>query len=282
MQYVALLTSEKLIDYEKVLKGLMEEGLDFLKKLIIAIVFFVIGKKLIRFIMKVIESYFNKINVEVSVSGFLIAFIRALLYILLITIIVVPILGIDKSTIIALIGSAGLSIGLALQGGLSNFAGGVLILLLKPFKVGDYIITNGNEGKVTAIDIFYTKLLTIDNRLLVMPNGALSNTNIINVTNEPERRLDINVSINSSENIDRVKEILYNLAKEHEFVLQDQPIDLFVSGFEQNVITLGYRMWVLNENYWPLKWYLLEKIKLKFDENNISMQFSQMNINIKK
>lgn len=232
--------------------------------------------------MKMIETYFNKINIEISVSGFLIAFIRAFLFILLITIIVIPILGVDESTIIAIIGSAGLSIGLALQGGLSNFAGGVLILILKPFKVGDYIITNGNEGTVTTIDIFYTKLLTIDNKLLVMPNGALSNTNIINVTNEPIRRLDINVSINVAENVDRVKDILLQLAKGHEFVLQDKEISVFVNGFEQNVITLGYRMWVLNENYWALKWQLLEQIKIKFDENNISMQFSQMNINIKK
>lgn len=253
------------------IKGIVEEGLNFILKIIFAIIIVVVGKKLIRFLTGLLDKYFKRTRMEISVAGFLLAMIRAGLYIMLAVFIITSVIGIESTPIVAIVGSAGLSIGLALQGSLSNFAGGVLILLLKPFRVGDYIITGINEGTVTAIDIFYTKLLTIDNRLLVMPNGTLSNANIINVTYEPVRRLDITILINYSENIKKVKDILTDLASDHDKVLKDREISIFVNGFDPRGINIGVRVWTQRENFWTLKCELLEDIKNKFDENEITI-----------
>ncbi|MDF2586163.1 MAG: MscS Mechanosensitive ion channel [Anaerocolumna sp.] len=265
-----------------ILNNLVNNGIDFLIKLLIAVIVFFIGKKIIKLIVRLLEKYFERSKIEVSVAGFLTALIRSLLYIALLAIIIFPLLGVASSSIVALIGSAGLSIGFALQGGLSNFAGGVLILILKPFKVGDYIISGANEGTVTAIDIFYTKLLTFDNKLLVMPNGALANGNIINVSNEPTRRLEINVLIDYSENIQKVKDILLNIGQNNELVLKEQDITVFVTNFDPSAIKIGMRVWVANENFWILKWQLLETIKNEFDTNKITIPFDQLDVNIRK
>lgn len=272
----------EIFNLDSIKGGILTYGFAFIKTIVLTILYVFIGKKLINFILKILNKYFEKSSLEVSVTGFLSTFVKAALYIILITIIVVEVIGIQSSTVIALLGSAGLSIGLALQGGLSNFAGGVLILLLKPFRVGDYIISEGYEGTVTAIDIFYTKLLTFDNRLLVMPNGTLSNSNIINVTNEPNRRLDILIPISYNEDIKHVKGLLEDIIISSDMVLKEQNIDVFVSQFEQSALQVGIRVWVLKENYWILKWELLEKIKNVFDENKISLQINQMDVNIKQ
>jgi small conductance mechanosensitive channel len=265
-----------------ILNKLLYDGIDFLIKLLIAFVVFFVGKKIIKLIIHLLDKYFNRSKIEVSVAGFLTAVIRSILNIALLAIIIFPLLGVASSSIVALIGSAGLSIGLALQGGLSNFAGGVLILILKPFRVGDYIISGSNEGTVTAIDIFYTKLLTFDNKLLVMPNGALANGNIINVSNEPTRRLEINVLIDYSENIQKVKDILLHIGEKNELVLKDQEITVFVTSFDPSAIKIGMRVWVANENFWILKWQLLETIKNEFDVNKITIPFDQLDVNIRK
>lgn len=272
----------EIFNLDSIKGGILTYGFAFIKTIVLTILYVFIGKKLINFILKILNKYFEKSSLEVSVTGFLSTFVKAALYIILITIIVVEVIGIQSSTVIALLGSAGLSIGLALQGGLSNFAGGVLILLLKPFRVGDYIISEGYEGTVTAIDIFYTKLLTFDNRLLVMPNGTLSNSNIINVTNEPNRRLDILIPISYNEDIKHVKGLLEDIIISSDMILKEQNIDVFVSQFEQSALQIGIRVWVLKENYWILKWELLEKIKNVFDENKISLQINQMDVNIKQ
>lgn len=262
--------------------GILSYGLVFFKTVLLTIIYVFIGKKLIKFLLKGLDKYFTRSSLEVSVTGFLSNFIKAVLYILLVTFIVVDIIGIQSSSIIALLGSAGLSIGLALQGSLSNFAGGVLILLLKPFRVGDYIISDGYEGSVTAIDIFYTKLLTIDNRRLVMPNGTLSNSNIINVTNEPNRRIDIMIPISYSEDVTLVKDLLKEIIMSNDKVLKEFETDVYISNFDQSALQIGVRVWVLKDNYWPLKCELLEKIKKVLDENKISLQITQMDVNIKQ
>lgn len=267
--------------FDSGIKGILDIGLDFILKVIAAVIILFIGKKLIRFLCGMLDKYFKRTKIEVSVSGFLIAMVRAALYILLVVTVITKVIGIASTPIIAIVGSAGLSIGLALQGSLSNFAGGVLILLLKPFRVGDYIITGGNEGTVTAIDIFYTRMLTADNRLLVMPNGTLSNANIINVTHEPVRRLDLPVLIDYSENIKKVKDILTDIVNGHEMVLKDRDITVFVNSFDPSAINIGIRVWVLKENYWALKCELLELIKNQFDENKITIPFDQLDVNIR-
>ncbi|BCN32018.1 mechanosensitive ion channel family protein [Anaeromicropila herbilytica] len=263
--------------------NLLEITIIFGLKIIFSLLVWYIGNKIVKLLMKLFEHSLERAQIEISVSQFLKALVRIGLKAMLLIIIFFVILGIKSTSFVALVGSAGLTLGLALQGSLSNFAGGVLILIVKPFKVGDYIIEKNanNEGTVTAIDIFYTKLLTIDNKMVVIPNGALSNSSIINVTNEAVRRLDINVLVNYSENIDKVKGILSDIACQNEMVLKDHDILVFVNSFDPSAINIGMRAWVMQENYYLLKWEMLEKIKKAFDENNITIPFDQLDVNIR-
>lgn len=250
------------------------------KPIIISMVLLIIGRKLIQVAIKFIKIYFERLHVEKGAAKFLTSLCNILLYSLLIIYISQTFLGLQASTIIAIVGSAGLAIGLSLQGSLANFAGGVLILIMKPFVMGDYIIAGDNEGTVVGIDVIYTRLLTPDNRKVVLPNGGLANSNIINVTNEPIRRLDIDVSIHYSENITKVKELLESLLQGHDMILHEKPIEIFVNGFEASSISMGFRVWVKTEEYWKLRWELLEEVKDTFDENGIEIPYDQMEVRI--
>ena len=252
----------------------------FLVKVLISIIIYIIGKKLIKFSLKLGRKAFERAKADVGVTNFSLTVMKILLYGVLI-IVIAEILGMPTASFVAILGSAGLTIGLALQGSLSNFAGGVLILLLKPFRIGDFIIANGHEGTVTAVDIFYTKILTADNKFVVLPNGALSNSNITNVTNEPIRRLDLVVPISYSDDIKAVKDELTKITLRHEKVLKDQPMDIFVNAFGNDAIEILLRVWVVKENYLPLKSELLETIKYMFDEKGFSIPFHQMDITVR-
>ena len=256
-----------------------EQIIAFGWKLLIVLLIWFIGKKIIKLTLHILEKTFNRSNMEASVAIFLIAVSKAILYGILFVILISSI-GVNTSSLVAVLGTATLSIGLALQGSLANFAGGVLILIMKPFRVGDYIITPDKEGTVTGVDIFYTRMLTADNRLVVIPNGTLSNSNIINVTHEPIRRLDLSVSIDYSENIKMVKDILERVSSEHELVLKDYERQIFVNSFDPSAINIGIRMWVNTENYWILKWDILEKIKEAFDANDVTIPFDQLDVNV--
>lgn len=256
-----------------------EQIIAFGWKLLIVLLIWFIGKRIIKLTLHILEKTFNRSNMEASVAIFLIAVSKAILYGILFVILISSI-GVNTSSLVAVLGTATLSIGLALQGSLANFAGGVLILIMKPFRVGDYIITPDKEGTVTGVDIFYTRMLTADNRLVVIPNGTLSNSNIINVTHEPIRRLDLSVSIDYSENIKMVKDILERVSSEHELVLKDYERQIFVNSFDPSAINIGIRMWVNTENYWILKWDILEKIKEAFDANDVTIPFDQLDVNV--
>lgn len=262
------------------LKGLGPKFLDFGRVLLVAAVVFLIGRKLIKWIVKLLNRFLEKSGVEESITKFLIPVTKIILNFLLI-IAVAGILKIETASFIALLGSAGLTVGLALQGSLSNFAGGVLILLLKPFRLGDYIVSGTNEGTVTSIDIFYTRLLTVDNRLIVLPNGILSNSNVINATNEPVRRLILTVSVAYTENIKAVKEILNVLALSNELVLkEDYAVEVLVNSLESGYLTMCLRVWVETEFYWELKARLLEEIKEAFENNHIDMPLNKLDVTI--
>lgn len=267
--------NEALSWFQKQIPDLLEFG----KKLIIVLILIFIGRKLIRLAEKILNKSFQKSKMDEGIAKFLLSLIGVALniFILLIS---MKILGLESSSLVALVGSAGLAIGLALQGSLANFAGGVLILIMKPFRIGDYIITKENEGTVSSIDIFYTKLLTADNRLVVIPNGILSNSSITNVTNEPIRRLDLNVSIDYSENIIKAKNILEELGNNHALALKERPTEVFVFSFDPSAIKMGIRVWVARDNYWSLKCDLLMAIKMAFDENEIVIPFDQIDVNI--
>lgn len=270
----------KLLDivFQKLTEGAITLG----KTLIVAFLIYFIGKRLIKWILKLSKKFIDRSSMDEGVSKFIISLLRAVLYgILFIS--VISKLGIPTSSFIALIGSAGVTIGLALQGSLSNFAGGILILLLKPFRVGDYIIVNGLEGNVTGIDIFYTKLLTGDNRFVVIPNGKLSNSDLINVTNEPVRRLDLLLDVDYTSNIKQVKDVLLHAAEQSDYVLKEEyQTDVFVSTFEASSIQMGLRVWVNTDDYYKAKWALLEAIKEMFDRNQIAIPYNHLDINLVK
>ena len=183
----------------------------------------------------------------------------------------------------ALLASSGVAIGLALQGSLSNFAGGVLILLLKPFVVGDYIIedTNGKEGTVKEIQIFYTKLSTIDNKTIVIPNGMLTNNSITNATAKDERQLDLRVGISYNADIKKAKSVIEKLLSEDASILKEEQMNVFVNDLADSAVVLGIRAWVKNEEYWATRWRLLEEIKVELDENGIEIPFNQLDVHMK-
>ena len=269
--------TNKLIEW---LEGQIPNLISFAIAVVVALFVFFIGRKVIKLILKLLKKNFERLKFEEGVIRFLLSLLKVLLYILLV-IIVAQILGLETSSVIAVVGSAGLAVGLALQGSLANLAGGVLILVSKPFVMGDYIIYGDKEGTVVGIDIIYTKLLTPDNRKVTLPNGDLANSDIINVTSEPVRRLDLSVSIDYSENIKKVKDILENLLTDHDMILPDRDIDIFVNSFDPSSINIGYRVWTKTENYWILRWQLMEEVKKAFDENEIVIPFDQLDVQIK-
>ena len=248
--------------------------------IVIALIVFFVGKKLIKLLIKIIDKSLQRSSIDEGVRKFLKSLISILLTIFLI-IVIAGFLGFETTSMAAIVGSAGLAVGLSLQGSLANFAGGVLILVLKPFVMGDYIIANGYEGNVVGIDIFYSKLRTADNKSIVIPNGDLSNSAIVNVTRQPDRRMDLVIGIDYSQNINDVKKVLLRIAENSEYVLQDKAVDIFVDDFDASSVNIGYRVWVNTEEYWPARWSLLEKIKEEFDKEGIAIPFNQLDVNIK-
>ena len=249
-------------------------------KIIIALVIWFIGKKIINVCIKVVKKMLGRGTLEQGVISFAISVLRFVLYAVLVMI-VVDKLGIQTTSLITLFGSAALAVGMSLQGSLSNFAGGVLILIFKPFKVGDYIISNSCEGNVVSVDILYTKLRTIDNKVVMMPNGALSNSNIVNVGAEGIRRLDINVGISYGSDVIKAKEILRDIISEYPSVMKDKGIDVVVKSLDDSCVTLETRCWVSQDTYWDTMFIFLEKFKQEFDRNGIEIPYNKLDVHLK-
>lgn len=250
-----------------------------LLKIIAAILVFIIAKFVIKHLMNLIKKLFEKSKLDGAVKTFLLSIIKAALYVLLI-IGIVEILGVATATIVSVVASAGLAIGLALQGSLSNFAGGVLILVMKPFKLGDYIIASGVEGTVVSMDVFYTKIRTTDYKDIVIPNGMLSNNTITNVSAQGKRRLDITASASYNADIEKVKQVLTEICKNCTLVRRDEEVRVFVSQYAQSSIDYNVRFWVDAANYWDAKFFITESIKKEFDRNGIEIPYSKLDVNI--
>lgn len=262
---------------ERLLDWLVDKALDIL----IALIFIFIGTKLVKFIVKIIKRSFDKAGLESSISGFLLSLIRGILY-AVVFIMAAATMGFQVTSLVTILGTAGLAIGLALQGSLANFAGGVLILLMKPFRVGDYIIENDKkcEGTVVSIDIFYTKLRTYDNRIIVIPNGNITANSLINLTVEKVRRLDITVGVAYDSDIKLVKSVLENVVTSCRYYDTDREISVFVDSFGESAINMGIRCYVNTEDYWQAKWEMTENIKESFDANNISIPYNHMDVKV--
>ena len=252
-------------------ESLVPDLFNFALQVIIAIVVYAVGAKIIKMTVKIVRKALERRNTDIGVIQFLSAVIRYSMYFVLFMMIL-NLFGIATTSAVAVLGSCGVAVGLALQGSLANFAGGVLILLLKPFVVGDYIIEGSNEGTVYEISIFYTKLKTVDNKVIVIPNGNLSNSSLINVSHMDKRRVDVAVGIAYEADIRTAKDILYKVAEEDPARLPGEDI----------VVAVDNRIWVKSEDYWPTKWRLTENIKYALDENNISIPYQQIDVQIKK
>lgn len=250
-------------------------------KVALVLVFFFVGRMVIRWIQKIVKHSLQRTNADQGVIQFTDSLLKASLYAFLIFTIATK-LGVESSSVAALIASGGVAIGLALQGSLSNFAGGVLILLLKPFVVGDYIIENAgkNEGTVKEIQIFYTKLSTVDNKTVVIPNGTLSNSSLTNVTARPERQLDLKVSISYHADLKKAKALVEELMVTDSCIMQDEEMKVFVESLGESAVVLGLRAWVKTEEYWSTRWRLLEEIKLTFDEEGIEIPYNQLTVHM--
>ena len=259
--------------------GLITFGL----KVLAALVAFFIGRLVIRWIRKIVRRSFERSGADKGVEQFVDSLLKYGLYALLVFSLISS-LGFDTTSVAAVLASGGVAIGLALQGSLSNFAGGVLILLLKPFVVGDYIIedTNGKEVTVKEIQIFYTKLSTIDNKTIVIPNGMLTNNSITNATAKDERQLDLRVSISYDADIRQAKNVIEELLEKDECIIKNEQINVFVHELADNAVVLGIRAWVKNEEYWTTRWRLLEEIKILLDENGIEIPYPQMAVHMKE
>ena len=256
--------------------------IQFALRVVLALVVFWIGSRLIKWVRKLVARSLDRSNVDKGVEQFIDSLLKFLLYFLLVFSIGTR-FGLNATSVAAVLASAGVAIGLALQGSLSNFAGGVLILLLKPFVVGDYIIEDSNkqEGTVTEIQIFYTKLATVDNKVIVIPNGALANNSLTNVTAQTERRLDLSVGISYESDLKKAKEVIEALLLNDECVLKEKEIAVFVDSLGDSAVVIGARSWVKSQDYWTTRWRLLENMKIALEENGISIPYQQVDVHMK-
>lgn len=251
----------------------------FLPNLITAIVLLVVGLWVIRIINNLVHHFFERKDYDEALESFLQSFIKIGLKFLLFVLVVTQ-LGVKSSSLVAMVGAAGLAVGLALQGSLSNFAGGVLILIFKPFRVGDWISAQGIEGTVKEINIFTTKLNTFGNQVAVIPNGRLSNENIINYNGEETRRDKIDVGISYSADIRKAKDILLDICRDDIRILPTPVPEVYVAELADSSVNLSLRFWAKNEDFWAAHFYVMETIKYRFDQAGIEIPFPQRDVHL--
>lgn len=253
---------------------------DYSPRLISALLIFGIGWWAIKLFKKFLLSLMNKKEMEPTLSKFLADILIWILKILLF-VTVISRLGVENSSFVAIIGAAGLAIGLSLQGSLANFAGGVLIIMFKPFRVGDFIEAQGEMGTVKQIQIFVTRISTVDNQTIYIPNGALSNGNITNFSQASFRRADLTIGISYGSDIKMAKQLVLDVLKNHPFVLDEPAPVVWVKDLADSSVDLAVRPWANLENFWQMRSDVLEQIKEAFDANGIEIPFPQRDVHIK-
>ena len=279
-------TAQELTDhvsqFQKYLDEHTPELISFGIKVVLSIVVLYIGSRLIRRVLGLVRRSLGRTGMDKGAVQFLCSFLKALLYILLIFGIGMN-FGIKESSVAALLGTAGVTIGLALQGGLSNLAGGVMLLIFKPFQVGDYIIVdkaNGWEGTVYKIEICYTTLLSVDYRHIVIPNGTLSGNTVVNLTARDMRKLELKIGISYDSDMHKAKQILEQIIKDDKGTREDQGMLVYVDELAESAVTLGLRVWVPTEDYWTVRWRLNETIKDEFDRQGIRIPYRQLDVHV--
>ncbi|MBZ9627006.1 mechanosensitive ion channel [Psychroflexus sp. CAK57W] len=257
----------------------LDKIISYLPSVIAALVILVLGFWIIKLIIGRIRKVMEKREVDPGVRGFTLSILGIILKILLF-IIVITKLGVETTSFAAILAAAGLAIGLALQGSLSNFAGGVLIILLKPFRVGDFIDAQGESGTVEEITIFYTYLTTFNNQRVVIPNGQLSNNKVTNYSFEPLRKNSMTVGISYDSDIKKAREVLLNIVNSDERTLKDPEPVVFVAGLGDNSVNLSLRFWAKREDYWGLHFETMEKLKIELEDAGVSFPFPQRDVHL--
>ncbi len=248
-------------------------------KLILSLITLIVGLKLIKYVLIAIRKGLEKSSVDKSLYSFIMSAVKITLYVLL----VIPIasmVGVEMTSFIAVLGSAGLAIGLALQGSLSNLAGGVLILFLKPFKVGDFIEAAGHSGTIEDIQLFYTILNTPDNKRIFIPNGQVSNSSAVNYSAHATRRVDFKFGVGYEDDILKVKKLLYKVAENHQLVLKDPAPQVVLSEHGDSSVNFSLRLWCKTEDYWKIYFEIMETVKLEFDKEGINIPYPQMDVHL--
>lgn len=263
------------------IKELIDKGIDLGveagKSIIIAIIIYFVGKALISLINRMLHGVMERKKVDPAIQSFLGSLVNILLMVLLV-ISVVSALGVNTTSFAALLASAGVAVGMALSGNLQNLAGGIVILLFRPFKVGDYIEAQGTGGTVSEIQIFHTILTTPDNKKIYLPNGALSSGNITNYSKEPLRRVDFNVAVEYGEDIDKVRETLSGILSKDERVLQEPAPVIVLGSLSDSCVSMTVRVWVKSENYWDVFFQTNEKVYNEFNRQGINFPYPQLTI----
>ena len=273
--------SEELAVGQQLLQAAPQSLIDLLLRVVFCIVTFLIGSRVISLIRKLVGKALVRTGAAGQAGKFIDSCVRMILYAFLIFQIALH-LGINAATIATVLGSATVTVGLAFQGSLKNCIGGIMIMILHPFRVGDYIIesTYNSEGTVSEITVFYTKLATMDNKTIILPNGPLSDTGITNVTREENRRVELKVGISYESDIRKAKLVLEELLVQEERVRRELDYNIFVDELGDSAVVLGVRFWTRTEDYWTVRWKMLEDIKYAFDDNGIGIPYPQMDVHL--
>lgn len=266
-------------DFEIVLKNWITNSLNFVPTLIGAIIAFFIGKYVIRILVKFLQRIMVRREVDTSLQNFLIQLVRWIFYIALF-LIIVQIIGIPATQFFAILASASVAVGLALQGSLSNFAGGIMILIFKPFRIGDTIMAKGETGTVKSIGLFATTLNKFSNEEVMIPNGPLFSDNIINFSREDKRRVKILIGISYSSDIQKARNILLDIAQKDSRIFSDPAPVVFVEELADSSVNISLRFWCNNNDYWSCNFQTLEEIKVRFDKEGIEIPFPQRELRI--
>lgn len=263
--------------FESLMPGIRSLAFD----IIVCIILYVVGRKLIKLLHRMLNRTLERTQADVGVVKFLGSALDIILTVFLFFMILGQ-LGVNTASIVTVLGTAMLAVGMSLQGSLSNVAGGILILFMKPFRVGHYIISDYGEGTVTMIGLFYTTITTKDNRVLTLPNSQISNCAVTNCSQNPVRRLDTVVGISYDSDIRAAKEIMDQIARNCEYVLQDRDITVFVDSLGDSSVNIGLFCYVNSSDFLAAKWQVTEEIKLRFDQAGISIPFPQVHVHMEK
>ncbi len=255
--------------------------LPFVRSLALALVVLLVGLFIIKKITQILAKQIDKSKLDTTLKPFLLSLASAILKILLV-LSVISILGIDTTSFVAVIAAAGFAIGLAFQGSLSNFAGGILLLIFRPFKVGDFVEGGGHSGSVEAINILTTTLTTPDNKVIFIPNGTLSNSSIVNYSIKETRRVDWKFGVGYENDQDKVKDVLKDIVMNHPLILKDPEPFVRMSEHGDSAVGFTVRAWVSSSDYFTVMFDVIEEVKRRFDKENISIPYPQMDIHMEK